>query len=213
MLIPAPGWRQGMSVEAVYERLAPVYDLVYGLVLQHGRRRGMARLAPDAGESILEIGVGTGLSAVEYPSGCRVVAIDLSAPMIARARARLARHEVRHVSLCRMDAEHLAFSDGRFDAVYAPYVMNVVPNPIRVAREMLRVCRSGGRIVLLNHFEQVHGASEGVNRIVGRLASQVSGCNWHLDLGGFLQEAGLTPLSIELVNVPRVSSVVVCNKP
>jgi phosphatidylethanolamine/phosphatidyl-N-methylethanolamine N-methyltransferase len=171
----------------------------------------MARLAPGPGESILEIGVGTGLSAVQYPSTCRVAAIDLSPHMIEKARARFARRGVEHVALCRMDAARLAFLDGRFDAIYAPYVMNIVPDPVRVAREMLRVCRPGGRIVLLNHFDHGGRASRPVDRFLGRLASRI-GMNWHVDLRSFLANAGLTAESIELVNVPRVSSVVVCYK-
>jgi phosphatidylethanolamine/phosphatidyl-N-methylethanolamine N-methyltransferase len=199
------------SVEAVYERLAPVYDLIYGVTLAPGRRHAMTRLAPEPGESILEIGVGTGLGAVRYPSGCRVVAIDLSAHMLQRARARLLRRRVEHVSLCQMDAAHLAFADGRFDAVYASYVLNVVPDPIAVAREITRVCRDDGRIVLLNHFDDGEGASRWHTRLVGRLVAQI-GVNWHFELRSFLDHSGLTPASIELVNVPRVSSVVVCHK-
>ena len=195
----------------VYQRLAPIYDLIYGVTLAPGRRHAMRRLAPRLGESILEIGVGTGLSAVEYPQGCRVVAIDLSAPMLARARARLARRRVQHVTLCRMDAARLAFPDARFDAIYAPYVMNVVPDPVNVAREILRVCRRAGRIVLLNHFDGVNGASHPVHRLLGHLVSRI-GVNWHVDLNSFLRDSGLNAQSVELVNVPRVSSVVVCYK-
>jgi phosphatidylethanolamine/phosphatidyl-N-methylethanolamine N-methyltransferase len=198
------------AVESVYARLAPVYDVVYGALLQHGRRRAMARLAPRPGESILEIGVGTGLSALHYPSGCRVAAIDLSAAMLAKARERLQRHGTVAVRLCRMDALHLAFDDARFDAVYAPYLLNVVPDPLRAAREMIRVCRPGGRVVLLNHFDDVNAGA--IDRFVGRLAAAVSGVNWHLDLGSFLREAGVVPLTVERVNVPRVSCVVVCRK-
>src|SRR5262245_35828755 len=110
-------------------------------MLQPGRSRAMERLAPRAGESILEVGVGTGFGLMAYPSHCRVVAIDLTASMIARAQRRLRTHRIAHVSLCRMDAATLAFPDSRFDAVYAPYVINVVPDPVRMAREMLRVCR------------------------------------------------------------------------
>src|SRR5262245_22830908 len=135
------------SVEATYERLAPVYDFIYGVLLEQGRKLAKARLAARAGESILEVGVGTGLSTLNYPRGCRVVGIDLSAPMLDRARVRLARRAPGRVQLCRMDAEHLAFADGRFDAVYAPYVLNVVPDPVAVAHEMLRVCRPNGRLV------------------------------------------------------------------
>jgi len=210
---PQIGVSDGVSdtVAALYERLAPVYDLIYGATLDHGRRQAMSRLAPACGESILEIGVGTGLSALHYPRGCRVVAIDLSAHMIGRARLRLARRGVQHVSLCRMDAARLAFRDAQFDAIYAPYVMNIVSDPARVAREMLRVCRPLGRLVLLNHFDRANGRHR-FDGLIGRLASR-AGVNWHVDLHEFLRDAGLTALSVEGVNLPRVSSVVVCRKP
>jgi phosphatidylethanolamine/phosphatidyl-N-methylethanolamine N-methyltransferase len=171
----------------------------------------MARLAPRDGEWILEVGVGTGLSALRYPTSCRVAAIDVSAAMLARARARLARRQVAHVALCRMDAALLAFPDSRFDAVYAPYVMNVVPEPLRVAREMLRVCRPGGRLVLLNHFAPAAGGGGVATRIVSSLAARSSGVNWNLQLDAFLRDSGLRPLSVEAVNW-HVSSVIVCRK-
>lgn len=196
-------------IEPLYARLAPFYDVIYGTALQHGRRRAMRQLDPRPGESILEVGVGTGLSAVHYPRDCQVTAIDLSAQMLERARARVARHGTDHVRLCRMDATRLAFRDAEFDAVYAPYVLNVVPDPVAAAREMLRVCRPDGRLVLLNHFDHV-GTQDVVNRVVGRLAGLVSGVNWHLNLEWFLREVGLVAIAIEPVNVPRVSSVVLC---
>src|SRR5262245_1004554 len=204
--------RTASTTELLYTRLAPIYDLIYGISLQPGRDRAMARLAPVAGERILEVGVGTGMALNRYPPGTRVAGIDLSPQMIARARLRLAKHRIDHVTLCRMDATNLAFVDGSFDAVYAPYVVNVVPDPVRVAREMQRVCRPGGRLVLLNHFDRLPEASATVNRLVGALASQVSGVNWKLDLETFLEESGLKPDSIEPVNIPRVSAVVVCRK-
>ena len=198
------------SVEAIYRRLAPVYDLMYGVALEHGRRQAMSRLAPAPGESMLEVGVGTGLSALRYPDDCRVVAIDISQDMLERARQRFNRRRVEHVTLCRMDVMWLAFPDETFDAVYAPYVINVVPDPVRAAREMLRVCRRGGRLVLLNHFRERQGDS--VGRFLGRVASHAGGANWNLELRTLLEGAGLTPVSIDRVNVPRVSSVVVCRK-
>ena len=198
------------SLEAIYERLAPIYDLIYGITLAHGRREAIMRLSPERGESILEIGVGTGLSATAYPAGCRVVAIDLSAHMIERAQVRLAKRGIRHVSLCRMDAAHLAFADARFDAVYAPYVMNVVPDPVSVMREMLRVCRPSGRLVLLNHFRRDEKRL-GLESLLGLMASK-AGVNWDIDLQALLRAAGLTAQSVDRVNVPRVSSVVVCQK-
>jgi phosphatidylethanolamine/phosphatidyl-N-methylethanolamine N-methyltransferase len=196
--------------ETVYQRLAPVYDLIYGATLDPGRRHAMTRLAPANGELILEVGVGTGLSAVKYPPDCRVVAIDLSSAMLERARLRLLRRRVEHVTLCRMDAARLGFGDALFDAVYAPYVMNIVRDPVAVAREMLRVCRPSGRLVLLNHFADA--AESWVGDLLGRMASR-AGVNWDMDLHGFLRDTGLVARSVERVNVPGVSSVVICQKP
>jgi phosphatidylethanolamine/phosphatidyl-N-methylethanolamine N-methyltransferase len=208
---PIPDTRP--AVEAVYARLAPLYDLVYGAALWPGRTRAMQRLAPRPGERLLEVGIGTGLSALAYPRTCRVVAIDISAPMLARAQARLARRNVENVRLCRMDAARLAFPDGAFDAVYAPYVINVVPDPVRAACEMHRVCRRGGRLVFLNHFRPPEGEDSPVDRVLGRVASLAGGADWALDLQALMAGAGLAPHSVERVNLPRVSSVVVCVKP
>jgi phosphatidylethanolamine/phosphatidyl-N-methylethanolamine N-methyltransferase len=199
-------------MDAIYTELAPLYDVIYGALLHHGRRAAIDRLAPKWGESILEIGVGTGLSAVHYPRGCSVTAIDLSAHMLRRAQARLTRRGCSHVRLCRMDAGHLAFGDARFDAVYAPYVLNVVADPEAVVREMLRVCRADGRLVLLNHFEHESIRRHVWSRIAGGLAAKISGVDWHLDLERLLVATGLTAVSVEPVNLPPVSAVVVCRK-
>jgi phosphatidylethanolamine/phosphatidyl-N-methylethanolamine N-methyltransferase len=199
-----------VSVESTYRRLAPVYDLLYGVGLQHGRRRAMARLAPRDGERILEVGVGTGLSALRYPRTCRVAAVDLSAEMLERARTRVTRHALDHVGLCRMDAAHLAFADNQFDAIYAPYLINVVADPTGVAREMVRVCRPGGRLVLLNHFAS-NEPDAWPTRLAGHVAALATGADWSLDLDEFLQVNGLTAISVERVNL-RVSSIVVCRK-
>jgi phosphatidylethanolamine/phosphatidyl-N-methylethanolamine N-methyltransferase len=198
-----------MGVERVYERLAPVYDLVCGTLLQPGRRRAMARLAPREGETILEIGVGTGFGLRQYPVSCRVMGIDLSASMIDVARDRARRQRLPNVSLSRMDAALLGFADGQFDAVYAPYVVNVVSDPVRVAAEMRRVCRPGGRLVFVNHFDGIMDSSP-MTATIGRMATRITGVNWHLDFSQFIRETGLKPVSIEPVNLAQVSMVVLC---
>ena len=199
-------------MDAIYSDLAPLYDVIYGALLHHGRRAAIDRLAPKWGESILEIGVGTGLSAVHYPAGCSVTALDLSEHMLRRAQTRLTRRGCRHVRLCRMDAAHLGFADGEFDAVYAPYVLNVVSDPAAVMREILRVCRPDARLVLLNHFDHPALPRNAGTGIAGRLAARIGGVDWHLNLKSLLAGSGLTAVSIEAVNRPPVSSVVVCRR-
>src|SRR5262249_35429826 len=158
------------SVETIYARLAPLYDLMYGWGLQHGRVRALELMALEAGESVLEVGGGTGLGAVQYPPACRIVALHLSLPMLAPAPTRLGRQGKTNVALWRMDASQLAFGDEQFDVVYAPYLINVVPDPLRVAGEMIRVCRREGRLVFLNHFHDRSKAVRALDRAVGHVA-------------------------------------------
>ena len=108
-----------------------------------------------------------------------------------------------------MDAAQLRFPDESFDVVYAPYLISVVPDPVGVAREMRRVCRPGGRIVILNHFRSTNPVVASVERLVSPLTLHV-GFAADLDLPAFLARAGLRPAPIEKVNFPPVWSLVTC---
>ena len=139
-------------VERVYEKLAPVYDFTIGPALHPGRMDAIQRMGIRPGDRILEVGIGTAINASLYPRDCIVTGIDFSSSMLEKARHRIARKGVRNVRLLEMDAAEMKFADGTFDIVYAPYTISVVPDPVAVAREMYRVCRPGGKIVILNHF-------------------------------------------------------------
>src|SRR6478736_10503793 len=139
-------------VANVYEKLASVYDIVFGPVLHPGRVDAIRRMGIRPGDRVLEVGVGTGINAALFPSDCSVTGVDFSSSMLEKARERIARKGVQNVRLLQMDAANMKFADDTFDIVYAPYVISVVPDPVAVTREMCRVCRPGGRIVILNHF-------------------------------------------------------------
>jgi phosphatidylethanolamine/phosphatidyl-N-methylethanolamine N-methyltransferase len=199
------------AADLIYGPLTPIYDVVCGAVLQPGRRRALARLDPRDGETILEVGVGTGLDLGDYPPWCRVVGIDLSRSMMTRARKRVGDDASPRVDLLQMDAAQLGFEDECFDAVYVPYTINVVPDAIAVGRELVRVCRRGGRILMLNHFDGIPETSNTINAIAGR-AAEAFHVNWHLDARQFVRELGLSLVGVESVNVPRLSSIVECRK-
>jgi phosphatidylethanolamine/phosphatidyl-N-methylethanolamine N-methyltransferase len=194
-------------VDRVYAKLTPVYDIIFGIPLQAGRVAAVERMDIQPGDHVLEVGVGTGINTSLYPRDCRVTAVDLSAPMLEKARERVDREGLDHVRLFEMDAAQLTFRADSFDCVYAPYLMSVVPDPVAVAREMYRVCRPGGRFVILNHFRSP-------NPILSRLEQALSPFTVHvgfkadLDLGGFLAQAELEPASVERVNYPAIWSLV-----
>src|SRR5207248_10374162 len=131
--------------------------------------------------------------------------------MLEKARHRIARKGVHNVRLLEMDAAKLTFPDGTFDVVYAPYVISVVPDPVTVAREMWRVCRPGGRVVILNHFRSRNKLGAGLEYLIAPAAKYL-GFKSDLDLPAFLTQAGLHPKSIEKVNVPRIWTLITCIK-
>ncbi len=198
-------------VARVYEKLASSYDLIFGPTLHPGRLVALDRMGIKAGDRILEVGVGTGINASLYPKNCTVTGIDLSTSMLDKAREKVAKEGLRHVRLFEMDAANMAFPDDSYDIVYAPYLISVVPDPVKVVTEMRRVCRPGGRIIVLNHFRSANPLLSWCERAISPLTVHI-GFKSDLDLPGFLAQANLKPVSIEKVNVPKIWSLVTCIK-
>jgi phosphatidylethanolamine/phosphatidyl-N-methylethanolamine N-methyltransferase len=195
----------------VYENLSSIYDYTFGPMLHPGRVHSIDKLGIQPGDRMLEVGVGSGINACMYPRYISVTGIDLSGKMLEKARERLARKGVRNVSLLEMDAASLKFADDSFDIVYAPYLVSVVPDPIVVVREMRRVCRPGGRIIILNHFRSPNPLLASIERAISPFTVHI-GFKSDLDLPAFLAQTDLRPVSIEKVNVPRIWSLVTCVK-
>jgi len=198
-------------VARVYENIAWAYDVVFGPTLHPGRVQAIQRMSIPSGDRLLEVGIGTGINACLYPRDCNVTGIDLSAPMLEKARGRFARKGIRNVRLQKMDAATLKFADDTFDIVYAPYLISVVPDPVAVVREMYRVCRPGGRIIFLNHFRSENRALAWIERGISPFTVHI-GFKSDLDLPAFLAQSNLNPVSIEKVNFPRIWSLVTCVK-
>ncbi len=148
------------AVTRAYARWAPIYDLVFGAVFERGRKASIAA-AERIGGRILEVGVGTGLSLPDYSWTNRLTGIDLSAPMLRKAKARAAEHRLTNVDgLAVMDAQNLGFQDGVFDVVVAQYVITAVPDPEATLDEFVRVLKPGGEIILVNHLGAEAGLRE-----------------------------------------------------
>lgn len=198
-------------VDNVYEKLAKVYDLTFGPTLHPGRLQAIERMNIKPGERVLEVGVGTGINLALYPRQATVTGIDFSSSMLEKARERAARPDAAPVRLLQMDGADLRFADNSFDIVYAPYLISVVPDPVRVAQEMHRVCRPGGRVIILNHFLSPNLFLSRIERLISPATIHI-GFKSDLDLPAFLAQADLKPLSIEKVNWPRIWSLVTCVK-
>ena len=152
------------TITKAYARWAPVYDLVFGAVFERGRQAAIAA-AERIGGRILEVGVGTGISLPDYSPAHRICGIDLSEPMLRKARERVEELALSHVEgLWVMDAQRLSFADASFDVVVAQYVITTVPDPEATLDEFARVLRPGGEIVLVSRI----GAEAGLRRSLER---------------------------------------------
>jgi phosphatidylethanolamine/phosphatidyl-N-methylethanolamine N-methyltransferase len=198
-------------VTRVYENITWAYDYTFGPTLHPGRVDAIRRMGIRSGERVLEVGVGTGINLSLYPSGCSVTGIDLTGSMLDKARERVAREGIRNVRLLEMDAADMKFAEGTFDIVYAPYLISVVPDPVAVAREMRRVCRPGGRIIFLNHFRSENPILAFFERLISPFTVHI-GFKSDLDRTGFLTQTDIQPVSIEMVNVPKIWSLITCIK-
>jgi phosphatidylethanolamine/phosphatidyl-N-methylethanolamine N-methyltransferase len=136
----------------LYSDFAPLYDRVFGKIFYSRLEHVIENLAIPCGAKVLEVGAGTGTSFPAYPTHCEVTGIDLAPDMLARARQKIRKNGWSHFKVIEMNALDLEFPENSFDYVMAFHVVTVVPDPIRMIEEAKRVCKPGGRIVIVNHF-------------------------------------------------------------
>ncbi len=158
-------------VVGAYAKWAPIYDLVFGPVFRQGRRAAIDA-AENIGGRILEVGVGTGISLPGYSPANRITGVDISEPMLAKARRRVAALGLDHIErIDVMDAERLDFADASFDVAVAQYVITAVPHPERALDELARVVRPGGEIVITTRV----GAGDGMRGAIEKVIMPVTG--------------------------------------
>ncbi|GBE44452.1 demethylmenaquinone methyltransferase [bacterium BMS3Bbin10] len=161
------------DVQRAYRRWAPIYDMTVGKLIEAGHRHTVEIINRRKG-TVLEVGVGTGLSLPHYARHLQVTGIDISPDMLRKARTRVDEQNLGHISaLHEMDAGRLEFPDEEFDTVVAMYMITTVPNPEQVLRELERVCAPGGEVILVNHFSVEKGPRARLERLFAPLASTI----------------------------------------
>jgi phosphatidylethanolamine/phosphatidyl-N-methylethanolamine N-methyltransferase len=188
------------QVERAYELLAPVYDFIFDWIFAPGRSAAVEKLALQRGDSVLEVGIGTGLNLPLYPATCRLTGIDLSQEMLDKAVERVQTLAMPNVILKVMDATSMSFGDNEFDKVLATYTISAVPDPVAVLREMRRVVKPGGILVILNHFRSNRRPMGWLEDMVAPVCTRL-GWKSNLPLAPLLEQVGLVPESIARVNM------------
>jgi ubiquinone/menaquinone biosynthesis C-methylase UbiE len=178
------------EISEKYDRFARWYDLVEEIPDVLGVRKLRRQLLRQASENVLEVAVGTGKNLRYYPRGCRIIAVDVSREMLNVARQRAAKLSM-DVSFSMADAAALPFSDKSFDTVVSSLSTCTFPNPVAALQEMARVCRTGGRVLLLEHGRSDREwLGRWQDRRADRYAKQL-GCHWNKKPLELVQKAGL----------------------
>lgn len=178
----AAAGRLGMpAIRAAYRRYAPLYDVLFGRILDRGRHEAVAAMGGAPGRRVLEIGVGTGLSLPLYSGHARVTGIDVCPEMLAKARHRAASRGLPQVeALKEMDGQSMSFASASFDVVVAMYVLSVTPDPHRLLAEMRRVCVDGGDILVVNRFTSENPLRRMAEKVAAPLSATIG---FNTDLG------------------------------
>lgn len=183
------------EIQRKYEEFARWYDFGEAMTefLAVGRLR--QRLLQQASGKVLEIAAGTGKNLGYYPRICRITAVDLSPAMLQLARKRAMRLNL-DVDFLVMDAEALAFPDQSFDTVVDSLSLCTIPDPVVALREMARVCRWDGRILLVEHGRSSH---EWLGRWQDRRADrhvEKLCCRWNQNPLDLVRQAQLLPTRV-----------------
>ena len=188
------------QVERAYDFYAPVNDFIFDWIFAPGRAAAVQELALKSGETVLEVGIGTGLNLPLYPPSCRLTGVDLSQEMLDKAVERAQKLAMPNLVLKVMDATSLDFSDSEFDKAVATYTISAVPDPVAVLREMKRVVKPGGLLVILNHFRSERRVAGWLEDLVAPVCTRL-GWKSNLQMGPLLREVGLTPELVTKVNL------------
>jgi phosphatidylethanolamine/phosphatidyl-N-methylethanolamine N-methyltransferase len=201
------------QVRRAYDFYSPVYDFVFKKIFEPGRIAAVRLIGSSLQGRVLEVGIGTGLNLPLYPRDINLMGIDLSEGMLRKAQEKLEQLRMANVILKVMDASALDFGDGEFDATLATYVISAVPDPVAVLREMRRVTKPGGTLVILNHFRSQNPFMRHVEDALAPMCAHL-GWKTNLALTPLLRTVGLTPEVTRRVNLLRGWRLVKCvNRP
>lgn len=162
-----------------YNQLVPAYQALWPTVARRRISAAVKSLNYFDQAKVLEVGVGTGMSLESYPTNVSMTGVDLSEAMLAEAEDLIARKRWTHIQVMPMNAEELTFADSSFDIVTSFHTISVVSRPQAMMAEIVRVCKPGGRVLLINHFRSDNPL---IARVVDSAGNITQRLGWRTDI-------------------------------
>ena len=164
-----------------------------GLFFKNWRKKCWAKVE---GHHILEVGVGTGKNFDYYPKDARITAIDFSAQMLKQAALQRDRKHVQ-VDLEQMDVQSLCFADNSFDTVIGTFVFCSVPSAAKGLKELYRVCKPGGQVLLLEHVLSSNPVIAAVMNLLNPVLVRLIGANINRNTVKNVQACAFTSVHVD----------------
>ena len=183
-----------------YDRIARYYEILEApmeLIFSQWRRTFLSKTSGRT----LEVGVGTGRNIPFYPEDVDLTGIDISSKMVEISKKKLRKHPRPNTRIIQMNAEELEFADNTFDTVVTACVFCSVPNPVQGLKEIKRVCRNGGKVLMLEHVRSQNKVMGKFMDVMNPIPLSIIGDNINRGTYQNLLKAGFKPEQIEVKNI------------
>jgi ubiquinone/menaquinone biosynthesis C-methylase UbiE len=199
------------ATRARYQRIAPLYDKIEVLAERRYSEWRPRLWSQVQGPTVLEVGVGTGKNMPYYPQDVGITAVDLTPAMLERAQQRATELNVE-AKLQLGDAQNLEFSDSSFDDVVSTFVFCSVPDPTLGLKELLRVTKSNGRLLMLEHVRSANQIAGVIMDVMNPAMVRLSGANINRRTVENVQQSGWQLEQVDDIGFNGIFKLIVARK-
>jgi len=193
-----------------YDRVAKIYDIFEQPMEIMALKKWRVVVMKELKGNVLEVGVGTGKNIPYYPDGIEITAIDFSNRMLSKARKK-AEMLQKEVTLIQMDAQSMSFPDNTFDSVFTTCVFCSVPDPVQGLKEIRRVCKPNGKIILIEHVRSEKKAIGLLMDLFNPVTVNLYGANINRRTVNNVRTAGFTNVEVTDLAGDIVKKIVINN--
>ena len=194
-----------------YDRASKFYDIFEQPMEMMSLKKWRSEVVKDLKGKVLEVGVGTGKNIPYYPDNIEATAIDFSEKMLEKARKKAERFN-KNINLIHMDAQNMDFPDNTFDRVFTTCVFCSVPDPIKGLKEIRRVCKPDGKIIMIEHVRSEKKVLGLIMDILNPLTVNLYGANINRKTVENIKMAGFTEVEVTNLTGDIVKKIVIYNK-